>query len=327
MNKSVDVAIIGSGPGGALTGKILSAEGLETAIIDCGERHPKVKVPDFNLEELERKYWKRGMTFTQGSPKIVYAMGNCLGGGSEVNNAEYIALPESIFNKWKSDFKLIDFEYSHFENCYKKYQKLLQASFESETSFSALFRTGAEKLNFKLENVPRCHDLTTGENQTMSKTFIPEAEKNGCEIITKTKIEKISKQQDYWILEGLQDNQIFKMKCKTLFLCAGATQSAKLLLQNRLSKTPGKAFHCQPMLKVTAEFPDEVNYSGLGIPSLQVKEFAPNITLGCSISRRPYIASNILYHIKNHSEFQRKWKHYYRINLVLKSKKLLYAFV
>jgi choline dehydrogenase-like flavoprotein len=49
----------------------------------------------------------------------------------------------------------------------------------------------------------------------------------------------------------------------------------------------------QPMIKLTAEFPEPVNFPGMGIAGEQVKEFSPRYSFGCAISSRAHLAINL----------------------------------
>jgi len=49
----------------------------------------------------------------------------------------------------------------------------------------------------------------------------------------------------------------------------------------------------QPMIKLTAEFAEPVNFPGMGIAGEQVKEFSPKYSFGCAISSRAHLAINL----------------------------------
>jgi len=74
----------------------------------------------------------------------------------------------------------------------------------------------------------------------------------------------------------------------TVFVCAGAIGTAALLSRSSIGENVGRTLRMHPTIKLLARFADPVNSDGVGIH--QVKEFAPRISLGCSISSRPYLA-------------------------------------
>jgi choline dehydrogenase-like flavoprotein len=55
---------------------------------------------------MRRKYRSGGVTVAMGSPKIAYAEGRCVGGGSEVNSGLYHRTPDDVLDAWRRDFAL-----------------------------------------------------------------------------------------------------------------------------------------------------------------------------------------------------------------------------
>ena len=67
-------------------------------------------------------------------------------------------------------------------------------------------------------------------------------------------------------------------------------QTPALLRRSGIRENVGNSLRLHPMIKVVARFPDVVNSLDMGVPVHQVKEFAPRISLGGSISTPPYLA-------------------------------------
>ena len=105
---STDILVIGSGPGGAMSAYTLAQAGRDVLMVDAGSCHEPFDKPAFSLAELRHKYWNSGLTFTLGNPKIMYAMGFCVGGGSEVNNGEFPSLPDEVLARWQERFDVRD---------------------------------------------------------------------------------------------------------------------------------------------------------------------------------------------------------------------------
>ena len=62
-----------------------------------------------------------------------------------------------------------------------------------------------------------------------------------------------------------------------------------------------------PTVKVVARFPETVNSSDMGVPVHQVKEFAPRLSFGCSISGLPYLSLAMLDHPSQVREVDDGW--------------------
>jgi len=314
----VEIVVIGSGPGGAMTAHTLASGGREVLMLDAGSDHEPIDKPQFSVYELLSKYWNRGLTFTIGTPQILYAMGSAVGGGSEVNNGEFPALPAAILERWKSQFGVreisIDELDSHREFCLHK----LAAAYEvDEPPPAARLRQGAAALGWNVEAVPRCFNQESGQAMSLSKTLIPEALDAGCRLLPQARVERLRRRKAGWQLQIDVRGQRRTMSCQTVFLCAGAVQSPLILLRSRLGQRVGRLFQCQPMIKVTARFTQKVNSRGMGIPSLQVNQFAPDLTLGCSVSTPAYMALNLLPHGLQHARFKSEWEQYANFYVML----------
>jgi hypothetical protein len=81
-----------------------------------------------------------------------------------------------------------------------------------------------------------------------------------------------------------------------LFLCAGAVHTPALLRRSGITRSIGDSLQVHPTVKIVARFPDEVNSADMGVPVHQVKEFAPRLSLGCSISSPAYLALGLIDH-------------------------------
>ncbi len=95
-----DVVVVGSGPGGAVAAANFVAAGLRTVVVEAG---PRVRPEDTAVEAplfLARHYWDGGLRLTAGSSATPAMMGRCLGGGSVVNSAIMLKLPEYVRREW-----------------------------------------------------------------------------------------------------------------------------------------------------------------------------------------------------------------------------------
>ncbi|MGL4500300.1 MAG: NAD(P)-binding protein, partial [Planktothrix sp.] len=78
----VEIAVIGSGPGGAITACLLAEAGRDVLLIEEGAYLSLESCEPFSVEEMIQKYRNGGLTAAFGQPKIQYVEGRCVGGGS-----------------------------------------------------------------------------------------------------------------------------------------------------------------------------------------------------------------------------------------------------
>ena len=88
-----EVAIIGSGPGGAITACLLAEAGRDVLLIEEGPYLPLDSCLPFSREEMVLKYRNGGLTAALGRVKVQYVEGRCVCGGSEINSGLYHRTP------------------------------------------------------------------------------------------------------------------------------------------------------------------------------------------------------------------------------------------
>ena len=289
-----DVIIIGSGPGGAITANELDKKGLNVLMIEAGKKLSLNDTEAFTIDEMLKKYWNGGTTVSLGSPKISYVAGKCFGGGSEVNSGLYHRIPDDVKEHWIKYFSLTDFEDKDLEPHYDYCEKAVNVSkmpIGTLPKASQILQIGADKLNWKCLEVPRWFKYQSdqsgdGVKQSMTETFLSELSENVKFAFEKTvlKLERIG---HGWKVICHDKTEFLT---KNIFLSAGAIQTPAILMRSKLGKNLGNHLQFHPTIKATAEFNEEINSEGMGVPVHQVKEFSPLISMGCSISSLPYLS-------------------------------------
>lgn len=97
------------------------------------------------------------------------------------------------------------------------------------------------------------------------------------------------------------------IRAESVILCGGAVQTPALLRRSGITQNIGDSLRVHPTLKLVAQFPEAVNTATMGVPVHQVKEFAPRLSFGCSISSPAYLALGLLDHPTHAAEVSRIW--------------------
>lgn len=295
MNK-INIAVIGSGPGGALTAALLAEHGREVLLIEKGKHWGLNSCSSFSQEEMIQKYRNGGLTLTFGDTKISYIEGSCVGGGSEINSGLYFRTPETILSHWRKKYKVDDLDENILQPHFEANERDLSVSFMPSDQIPAAslkLHQGAQTLGWKSIEVPRWYKYQQngeGIKQSMTETLIPRAIAAGAIVQSETMVEKIYKTNNIWIIKGNAQGKAFHLAANKVFLCAGAISTPQLLSQNGLSMLAGKTLHMHPTIKIVGKFNEKVNNRNMGVPVHQVKEFSPRFGFGCSVSSYPYLA-------------------------------------
>jgi choline dehydrogenase-like flavoprotein len=315
-----EIVVIGSGPGGAIAACLLAEAGREVTLLESGPFLTLDECPQFTRDEMERKYRNGGVTAALGRTRVAYVEGNCVGGGSEINAGLYHRTPGEVLDAWRRNYRLEAAGWSdmlpHFEAC----ERDVSISYLPGTASAASLKLneGAGIKGWKSLEVPRWFKYDAdrpgapGLKQSMSRTFIPRALGAGCKLLPNVRARRLKRSGGRWVVDVERsgadgDRTRHKVRCKFLFVCAGAIQTPALLQASGIGRNVGQSLRMHPTVKVVARFPEAVNSGDMGVPVHQVKEFAPRLSFGCSISGLPYLSLAMLDHPAHAGEVDESW--------------------
>jgi choline dehydrogenase-like flavoprotein len=313
------VAVVGSGPGGAITAATLSARGFDVVMIEEGPYLKLDSCPPFSIEEMRQKYRCGGLNPALGAPNVPFVEACCVGGGSEINAGLYHRTPADILQLWRDPFKVQHLEETdllpHFEACESALSVQLNPG--GPTAPSLKMKIGAERLGWKTMEVPRWYRYPqieapgtrmTGKRQSMTETLIPSAQSAGCRLVPGVRAEKLARARAHWRVHAVRQAEPFIIAADAVFVCCGAIETPALLRRSGIKKNVGNTLALSPMIKVAAVFEDDVNGEYADIGAQQVKEFSPPISMGCSISSLPYLALATMDHRDGGIDLKRLWR-------------------
>ena len=291
--------VIGSGPGGAVTAALLAESGRDVLLLEEGRSLPLESCAAFSPEEILQKYRSGGLNPAIGRPKIVLAEGCCAGGGSEINSALYHRTPDEVLELWRDRFSVRDIGpvemEPHFHYCEEALSVNLSPGAPPAASRKLL--EGADSLGWRAMEVPRCFRYDgacrsgspSGTRQSMTKTFLPRAVAAGAHLVAEARALILDHQHGQWhVTVSLQGSPATAI-ADSVFVCGGAIETPALLRRSGITRNIGNSLALHPTVKVVARFPEEVNHENLGVPAHQVREFGPQMSLGCSISSLPHL--------------------------------------
>jgi hypothetical protein len=276
----VENIIIGSGPGGSITAKLIQESGKDSLIIEKGDAYniPNKKHPH---EEFLYKWKYAGAVSTIGSGLIQYSSGECLGGGSEINSGLFHEPTTNILRK-----KYIN-EFNHLLN----YPAKLTVE---QKNLKKYFINGCKKDSLKNET-PKKFVNAHGKKNSMSKTILKDYSLNGGKILLNSEVIKIKKLKHNYRISILQKNEKKYINCKNIFVCCGAPYSFSLLKESNLISGKMENFHFHPMIKIIVKYRSKVNApSSSDIINNQITEFYPNYIFGNAASGKAFLRMSTL---------------------------------
>ena len=96
-----DVAIVGSGAGGAAAAATLAEAGLDVLVLESGPYVDRTTYPTDPLEGLPLLYRDGGMTIAAGKPAIPVPVGRTVGGTTVINSGTCFRAPAEVLADWR----------------------------------------------------------------------------------------------------------------------------------------------------------------------------------------------------------------------------------
>jgi len=280
----VDVAVVGSGPGGAVVAKELAESGVAVALLEEG---PPFTPPEYELDgslSMARTLREGGLRTTRGT--IMPTMqAIALGGGSLVNSAICNRAPDFVLDRWCNDFDLEQTTLADLDPHYDAVGKFLGIAPTPENVLgkrNLLFKAGCDALGYSSEpisrNVVGCRgsgECFTGcrprAKQSMDVTYVPAAIRRGARVFTSVRVERV--ETDGRRATGVSGRVVapftgkashrFRVNARVVILAAGCMATPVILhksgnLANR-SRQVGSNLQFHPGIAIMGIFPEEVH--------------------------------------------------------------------
>jgi len=292
---SVEVLIIGSGPGGAVAARHESDSNsllfLERGLLPRTSQvnhHKLVHVMnDFNLAGQE-------FIFSPNIPQ--FAQGSVLGGGSEVNSGLYHKLPEKVKSEFIEGLKVSAAQWDESESFIEDWLDPVPMEVKPSQSVIAL---GANEVGIENINVPRWRTYDQkgsfkhrGMIETFWSSFINDDSQrvqNGVEV---TSIDINSKEFVRVFARNHFTGAKVEYRAQRVHLSAGPISTPYLLAKSGIIKWSDTTFQWHPMIRVIAR----TNENMLGwndIDPFQAWTADRSLKFGSAVSTSSLLAINL----------------------------------
>jgi choline dehydrogenase-like flavoprotein len=99
-----EVAIVGSGAGGAVAAALLAEAGIDVLVLEAGDHYNRDNYPAGRLEAIADLYREAGLTIAEGSPPIPVPVAKVVGGTTVINSGTCFRAPDQILEGWRNEF-------------------------------------------------------------------------------------------------------------------------------------------------------------------------------------------------------------------------------
>ena len=274
-----DVAIVGSGAGGAVTAAILAEAGLEVVVLEAGPYMDRRTYPDEPLAALAALYRDGGLTIAEGRPAIPTPVGRAVGGTTVINSGTCFRAPERVLAGWAAEHGI---EWANdLVPEYEAAEEILHVrpvDPERMGRNGQLLREGAEALGVRHEPLRRnagacfqCSSCPTGcrldAKQAMHVSYLPRAVAAGARVRAQVEARRLiferGRVTGIDCVAGANGRaRPFNVRARrAVVLAGGAFGTPELLLRSGFSSPSGQLgrnLRIHPACWVGARFAEEV---------------------------------------------------------------------
>ena len=252
-----DAVVVGSGAGGAVAALNLAAAGQRVVVLEAG---PEVRPQDMTRDAprfLARYFWDGGLRLIGGTTQSPSLQARCVGGGTVVNSAIMLKLPDWVRQEWAAETGI---EWLDGPELEAAYDRVFERSGVAPTPMTVmgrrnlLVRDAIEKhagvpgypLPRAVQGCEGSSDCltgcATGKKQSVDRTYLPAAEEHGAEIYTHCHVTRVLTEgaravgvEGHVMSPRYEKVARVRVRAKTVVLAAGTMHTPVILQQSRIN--------------------------------------------------------------------------------------------
>lgn len=324
--ESCDVAVIGSGAGGAVVAKELAEAGLRVIVLEEGAFHTRHH--DLAHESIGRMYRDAGITATLGRPLVAIPLGRCAGGTTTVNSGTCFRTPENVLSRWRGEFGITGLDSTRMDRVFRRVEQELHVeaadfavmSRSNTLTHELLARTGRQ--GGPLRRNTRgcegcgmcCYGCTSGAKQSMTVSYLPKALNAGAVLYLNARVRRVLRGCGNSVqgVEAVAGARKLMVHAPIVIVACGTMVTPQLLKENgiaRWNRHLGRHLTLHPASKVVGEFSERIDswdgipqaygYEGLHNDGLMFEGISMPPDLGAAAV--PFTGDRLAHYIKNYA--------------------------
>jgi choline dehydrogenase-like flavoprotein len=316
-----DVAIVGSGAGGAVMAAELAEAGLSVVVLEEGSHHPTETFTTAVPTALRALYRDGGSSAALGAPSVRFSEGRCVGGSTVINGGMSWRTPERILERWASTDGIDGFDARGAERYFERVERFISARPQDPDSIGRdqeIFRAGAERLGW--QSVPNiraqvhcagCNSCIlgcpTGAKQSTLVSYLPRAIRFGADVYADCRVERVLFRErravgvrGHVLAEDGRRGPAFQVRARSVVVAGGAIQTPALMVRSGV-RTPsgqlGRNLALHPTAAVCGIFDEPVDgWKGVH-QAYQVRQFQDDGLVLVAVNLPPSLLAYSLRHM------------------------------
>jgi choline dehydrogenase-like flavoprotein len=274
---SCDAVVIGSGAGGAFAARALARAGLDTVIVEEGERWTVERIRGSHpLDRFAGIYRDGGTTMALGNPPIALPLGRAVGGTTVINSGTCFRPPTAVATSWHrehgmalADLELLGPRIADVEATIG----VAPAPMEVLGRNGELALEGAAALDWRSaplrRNAPGCRGACqcaigcpNNAKGGVHLNALPQASEAGARIVAGLRVQRVLSEagRASGVLARRGDGSEVRISAPLVIVAAGSIPTPPLLRRSGLGRHPrlGRNLSIHPATGITAGFEQAV---------------------------------------------------------------------
>jgi choline dehydrogenase-like flavoprotein len=291
-----DIVIVGSGAGGGVAAAVLSQSGYKVVVLEKGPYIPYTNISNLECEALDQMYEKHAL-LTARDGNITILAGSTLGGGTAINWACCLPLPDTVRDEWSSEHGLVQFQSQAYQQSLQAVKSRIGCHFpEQHNAMNQKMKDGCEALGYTCESTGQnlCDTSIAGYTsfgapgkQSGVVTFLNDAVTNGARIMENAQVQRVltqtvdGRKRAVGIVANVGDYRV-QVNARSCVIVAAGSLHTPCLLQRSGFRNPhiGRHLHVHPVTAAVGFF-DETIHPYIGAPMTTVCNRFPDVKLEC----------------------------------------------
>jgi choline dehydrogenase-like flavoprotein len=283
LDLKADVAIVGSGAGGAVAARELARAGLSVVVLEEGDWVKPAEYGSLTPMQTMRRCWREaGLSAAVAlgkTPFISVLQGRCVGGSSVLTGGVCFRIPDEVLHHWSRDLGLTSLTPEGVDANFQAVEQAVHVETVPEAMRSRsteLFVEGAEKLGIEMHSLRRntsgCHGASRcnfgcphGAKMSVDVSYLPDACRHGALVVSDAIVERVDVAggtargvRGRLLGENGERGVPFEVRAKVVIVACGSLHTPLLLRASGLdSRDLGRHMTLHPAVRVSAVF-DEV---------------------------------------------------------------------
>ncbi|HET7453925.1 MAG TPA: GMC family oxidoreductase [Solirubrobacterales bacterium] len=290
-----DVAIVGSGAGGAVAAATLAEAGLDVLVLEAGGHYNRENYPADRLEAITELYRDAGLTIAAGKPPIPIPVAQAIGGTTVINSGTCFRAPEPVLENWRDEHGVawagdLDADYAEAEEFLRVTQldpERMGRNGQLAMEGAAALGAGGAPIFRNAGDCVQCSSCPYGcaidAKRGMHVSYLPRAVAAGARVRSRVEAQRVLVEDGRAVglacaaHDARGRNRTYTVRARRAVIAAGgAFGTPELLLRSGLGGDQvGRNFHIHPACWVGARYEEEVRgWEGV-MQSFYVDEWEP----------------------------------------------------